>query len=77
MAARQAGPGLVVVGDVVAQRAKLDWFEVKSLFGWRVLIPRTQDQAGPIVNLLRGHGAVPIEVPTIKSGTKPFRSSSS
>ena len=64
-AARQSGPGLVVVGDVVAQRAKLDWFEVKSLFGWRVLIPRTQDQAGPIVSLLRGHGAVPIEVPTI------------
>jgi uroporphyrinogen III methyltransferase / synthase len=64
-AARQAGPGLVVVGDVVAQREKLDWFEVKALFGWRVLIPRTQDHAGPIVSLLRGHGAIPIEVPTI------------
>ena len=64
-AARLAGPGLVVVGEVVAQRDKLDWFEVKALFGWRVLIPRTQDHAGPIVNLLRGHGAIPIEVPTI------------
>ena len=64
-AARQAGPGLVVVGEVVAQREKLDWFEVKSLFGWRILIPRTQDHAGPIVNLLRSHGAIPIEVPTI------------
>jgi uroporphyrinogen III methyltransferase/synthase len=63
--ARQAGPGLVVVGDVVAQREKLDWFEVKALFGWRILIPRTQDHAGPIVNLLRGHGAIPIEVATI------------
>jgi uroporphyrinogen III methyltransferase/synthase len=64
-AARLVGPGLVVVGDVVAQREKLDWFEVKALFGWRVLIPRTQDHAGPIVSLLRGHGAIPIEVPTI------------
>ncbi len=64
-AARQAGPGLVVVGDVVAQRDKLDWFEVKALFGWRVLIPRTQEQAGPILRLLRRHGAVPMEVPTI------------
>ena len=64
-AARQAGPGLLVVGEVVGQRDKLDWFEVKSLFGWRILIPRTQDHAGPIVNLLRGHGAIPIEVPTI------------
>ena len=63
--ARLAGPGLVVVGEVVAQREKLDWFEVKALFGWRVLIPRTQDHAGRIVGLLRGHGAIPIEVPTI------------
>lgn len=64
-AARQAGPGLVVVGDVVAQRDKLDWFEVKPLFGWRVLIPRTQDATGPLLGLLRRHGAVPLEVPTI------------
>ncbi|MDP1877154.1 MAG: bifunctional uroporphyrinogen-III C-methyltransferase/uroporphyrinogen-III synthase [Actinomycetota bacterium] len=63
--AKQAGPGLVVVGDVVAQREKLDWFEVKALFGWRILIPRTQDHADSSVGLLRGHGAVPIEVPTI------------
>ncbi|MHB1164195.1 MAG: bifunctional uroporphyrinogen-III C-methyltransferase/uroporphyrinogen-III synthase [Candidatus Nanopelagicales bacterium] len=63
--AKQAGAGLVVVGDVVAQREKLDWFEVKALFGWRILIPRTQDHADSIVGLLRGHGAVPIEVPTI------------
>ena len=60
-----AGVGIVVVGDVVAQREKLDWFEVKSLFGWRVLIPRTQDTTGSIMSLLRGHGAVPMEVPTI------------
>lgn len=60
-----AGVGIVVVGDVVSQREKLDWFEVKSLFGWRVLIPRTQDTTGSIMTLLRGHGAVPMEVPTI------------
>ncbi|MBK9738203.1 MAG: bifunctional uroporphyrinogen-III C-methyltransferase/uroporphyrinogen-III synthase [Actinobacteria bacterium] len=64
-AAKQAGRGLVVIGEVVAQREKLDWFEVKALFGWRILIPRTQDHAGSVVGLLRSHGAVPIEVPTI------------
>ena len=64
-AAKQAGPGLVVVGEVVSQREKLDWFEVKALFGWRILIPRTQDNGGSVSGLLRGHGAVPIEVPTI------------
>ncbi len=63
--AKVSGRGIVVVGEVVAQREKLDWFEVKSLFGWRVLIPRTQDQAGAAADLLRGHGAVPVEVPTI------------
>ncbi len=64
-AAKLVGPGMVVVGDVVSQRDKLDWFEVKSLFGWRVLIPRTQDQAGPVLAMLRRHGAVPMEVATI------------
>jgi uroporphyrinogen III methyltransferase/synthase len=63
--AKLTGPGLVVVGEVVAQREKLDWFEIKSLFGWRVLIPRTQDNAAEIVAALRAHGAVPLEVPTI------------
>ena len=62
---RQAGSGVVVVGQVVEQRDKLDWFETKALFGWRVLIPRTQDHSGPIMELLRLHGAVPVEVPTI------------
>jgi uroporphyrinogen III methyltransferase/synthase len=64
-ASRQVGPGVVVVGHVVDQREKLDWFETKALFGWRVLIPRTQDHSGPIMELLRLHGAVPVEVPTI------------
>jgi uroporphyrinogen III methyltransferase/synthase len=63
--AKLTGPGLVVVGEVVAQREKLDWFEIKSLFGWRVLIPRTQDNTAEIVASLRSHGAVPLEVPTI------------
>lgn len=57
--------GFVVVGEVVEQRDRLDWFERKSLVGWRVLIPRTQDNTAALVTLLRRHGAVPSEVPTI------------
>lgn len=64
-AAKQAGPGMVVVGDVIAQREKLDWFETKPLFGWRVLVPRTQETSADTVELLRHYGAVPVEVPTI------------
>ncbi|MCX6422045.1 MAG: bifunctional uroporphyrinogen-III C-methyltransferase/uroporphyrinogen-III synthase [Actinobacteria bacterium] len=63
--ARQAGPGIVVVGDVVTQRERMSWFEVKPLFGWRVLVPRTQDQPRLLTDRLRGFGAIPVEVPTI------------
>lgn len=64
-AIKLAGRGIVVVGDVIEQREKLNWFETKALVGWRVLIPRTQDNTAEAMSLLRGHGAVPLEVPTI------------
>ena len=64
-AAKQAGPGLVVVGETVAQRDKLSWFETKPLFGWRVLVPRTREQAGALTEQLTRFGAVGVEVPTI------------
>jgi uroporphyrinogen III methyltransferase/synthase len=58
-------PVLAVVGDVVALRERMSWFESKPLFGWRVLVPRTKEQAGSLTAQLRHHGAVPEEVPTI------------
>lgn len=64
-AARMAPPAVIVIGRVVDLRQTLSWFETKPLFGWRVLVPRTKDQAGPLVARLRGYGAVPDEVPTI------------
>ncbi len=64
-AARMAPPAIVVVGKVVNLRQTLSWFESKPLFGWRVLVPRTKDQAGVLSSRLRGYGAVPEEVPTI------------
>ena len=64
-AAKQAGPGVVVIGEPVAKRATLSWFETKALFGWRVLVPRTKEQAGALSSQLLRYGAVPVEVPTI------------
>lgn len=64
-AAALVRPVLAVVGDVVAMRDRLSWFETKPLFGWRVLVPRTKEQAGALSDQLRHHGAVPVEVPTI------------
>jgi uroporphyrinogen III methyltransferase/synthase len=59
--------GLVVVtlGKAAAQREKLTWWESRPLYGWKVLVPRTKEQAGVMSDRLRGFGAVPIEVATI------------
>ncbi|GAB2871866.1 bifunctional uroporphyrinogen-III C-methyltransferase/uroporphyrinogen-III synthase [Myroides odoratimimus subsp. xuanwuensis] len=64
-AARIAPPAVTVIGDVVDLRGTLSWFENKPLFGWRVLVPRTKEQAGSLSQRLRSYGSVPEEVPTI------------
>ncbi|MGK2874585.1 MAG: uroporphyrinogen-III synthase [Nocardioides sp.] len=64
-AARMAPPAIIVVGKVVDLRETLSWFETRPLFGWRVLVPRTKEQAPALSTTLRGFGAVPEEVPTI------------
>jgi uroporphyrinogen III methyltransferase/synthase len=64
-AAELSGAAVMVVGDAVKKAEKLGWFEQRALYGWRVLVPRTRDQAGVLSNALRAHGAIPVEVPTI------------
>jgi uroporphyrinogen III methyltransferase / synthase len=64
-AAKLAPPTITVVGDTVGLRDALSWFETKPLFGWRVLVPRTKEQAGALADRLRAFGAVSEEVPTI------------
>ncbi|MDT0343433.1 bifunctional uroporphyrinogen-III C-methyltransferase/uroporphyrinogen-III synthase [Streptomyces litchfieldiae] len=60
-------PVIAVVGErsAPAQREQLAWFESKPLFGWKVLVPRTKEQAASLSEQLRSYGAVPSEVPTI------------
>ncbi|MFE9635038.1 uroporphyrinogen-III synthase [Streptomyces sp. NPDC006463] len=62
-----ARPVIAVVGEhsAAARREELAWFESKPLFGWRVLVPRTKEQAASLSDQLRSYGAVPHEVPTI------------
>jgi uroporphyrinogen III methyltransferase/synthase len=60
-----SGPAVAVAGEAVTARGKLSWFETKPLFGWRVLVPRTKEQAAEVSLRLRAYGAVPEEVPTI------------
>ena len=58
-------PALIVIGAAVGMRDRMSWFETKPLFGWRVLVPRTKEQAAGLSEQLRSYGAVPEEVPTI------------
>lgn len=60
-----AGPLVVTIGKTVTNRARLNWWESRALYGWTVLVPRTKDQAGEMSDKLVSHGALPIEVPTI------------
>lgn len=63
--AKIAPPALVVVGEVVSLRDTLNWFEKKPLFGKKILVTRTRDQASELVNLLEEEGAECLEGSTI------------
>ena len=59
-------PAIIVIGDVVRHRERLKWFEVKPLFGKRILVTRTREQANELSILLKEAGAFVYEVPTIE-----------
>jgi uroporphyrinogen III methyltransferase/synthase len=59
------GSVVVTIGKAAAAREKLAWWESRALFGWKVLVPRTKEQAGAMSERLRSYGSVPVEVPTI------------
>lgn len=61
-----APPAVLVVGEVVALRGILNWFETKPLFGKGVVITRPEEQAREFVDLLYERGARPILFPTIR-----------
>ena len=66
--AREAGlgpPAVTIVGQVTAMRERLRWFDANPLFGKRVLVTRTRQQASALSLLLAERGAVPVELPVI------------
>lgn len=61
-----ANPSIIVVGDVVRLKDKLDWFEKKPLFGRTIVVTRAREQASDSAALLASRGARVIQFPTIK-----------
>jgi len=59
-------PGLMVIGEVVRLRKRLNWFEKRPLFGRRIVVTRTRAQAGQLARLLLERGADVLEIPTIR-----------
>lgn len=67
--AKKAGikpPGIIIVGNVVSLRKKLEWFEKRPLFGKKVAITRAPHQSMRLSKLLSDKGAQVIHIPTIE-----------
>ncbi len=65
-------PTVLVVGEVVRLRERLQWFERKTLSGRRFLVTRAREQAGELSRLLEERGGEVVEIAAIE--IKPPRS---
>lgn len=64
-------PAIIVVGEVVSLRERLRWFDRRPLFGRRVLVLRSREQAGTLSALLEEEGAEAIELPLLRFEALP------
>lgn len=65
---RDAGikpPSLIIVGEVVNLRDTIDWYEKRPLFGKKIVVTRTREQASEVVAGLEEYGANCVECSTI------------
>lgn len=64
-------PATAVVGQVVATREGIKWFESKPLFGRRIVVTRSASQAPRLSTRLAEEGAEVLHVPTISIQDPP------
>ncbi len=57
---------MTIVGEVARLRDRFRWFDTRPLFGKRVLVTRTRQQASDLSRALAAQGAEPVELPTIE-----------
>jgi uroporphyrinogen III methyltransferase/synthase len=65
-AAAMKAPAIIVVGQVVALRETMKWFENRPLMGKRIVVTRSREQASDLVKRLSDAGADCLECPTIQ-----------
>ena len=68
-------PVITIIGSVVKLRSKLNWFEQRPLFGQRIVVTRTREQASQLARQLGELGAEILEIPTIKIAPPDARDS--
>ncbi len=59
-------PTLIVIGEVVDLRDKLNFFEQKPLFGKSIVVTRAREQSSTLVEKIGDLGGHAIELPTIR-----------
>jgi len=59
-------PSIIVVGPVATLRERLRWFDNRPLFGRRILVTRSREQASELVRLIEQGGGEPVMCPAIR-----------
>lgn len=59
-------PSIIIVGEVVSLREKLQWFEKRPLFGQRIVVTRARSQASELSQAIEALGGEAWEFPTIE-----------
>lgn len=64
--AKLTSPAMIVVGEVVTLRERLNFFETRPLFGRRFLVTRTSSKSGGLQALLKAEGAEVLHAPMLE-----------
>jgi uroporphyrinogen III methyltransferase/synthase len=61
-----SNPAVIIVGEVVALRSALAWYDRQPLFGKRVLVPRAAHQTKETATAIRERGGEPVSFPVLE-----------